>query len=569
MNNGEFYSSREHNYIGENRNFPAELYRKPFEENPLGSELADLGQETTTLGNKQPTSKAGGDGGTKTLVEQVFNSIRSVATAAVAVSAIVVTGSVMSSTASANLISIDVGSSYVEYEMEISDSTDDLFVILEAPGEKLSETEITEGGVHQGRVEGLKPEWEYVLSLVTRDPVLGDITRFQHKFQTEKHQEYVPDPPNSTASITAVTLADINLVRVDFDTENVERLTLRIGYPDGEWEDIELTPENISSGFALVSIPDTALAFEITPIIVFDGKTVEGEKFEATFENNLEVYPVVRLYEANQEILFNIKAITNGATYLRVESSAEHPATGDYYFNDTLFYTERQEMTFTVYLTDDTGAILSNQINLTIDTSSVESVPEYDMIFSNPRELGITYNKDGSINIYVYTNFECADESYFCMVTLDKYRAVGREKLLVFENLPNATYGLNYDICFEKDGVIYSVMSYIPSGAVGEIGFYEHYELVENELVLSLSDEKAVDLNSLRLLSSSGEEIIVKERDFVRDEDGHLTLRVSFSEPPELVTLYCMYAPFIHGMEFVGEYEGSIYTPLEIEILPY
>ena len=32
MNNSEFYTSREDNYIGENKAFPAEIYRKVIEE---------------------------------------------------------------------------------------------------------------------------------------------------------------------------------------------------------------------------------------------------------------------------------------------------------------------------------------------------------------------------------------------------------------------------------------------------------------------------------------------------------------------------------------------------------
>ncbi len=580
LNNGEFYTSREHNYVGENRQFPAEIYRKPFEENPSGRELADLGQETTSLGRKQPPKNE--KGGAKSLIEQVFNSIRSVATATVAVSAIVVTGTVMSSPLSADLVSIDVGSSYVEYQLEISDYAEDTFVILESASEKLTETKIEEDGVHTARVEGLKPEWEYSLSLVTRDPLLGDITRFTHKFQTEKYEEYVPDPPDqpdepdpppvipsATASIQAVTLTGVNLVRVDFQTENVDRLTLRIGYTNQEAEEIEISSADIQLGFALVNIPDTAPTFDVTPIVTSGERTIEGEAFNVHFENNLQISPVVRLYEYNKEISLDVKAITNGATHLHVESDSEYPATGDYYLDELLFYSERGEITLTVYLTDDTGAILSNQITLTIDTSTVESIPDYNMVFSNPSEVGLTFNEDGSINVYVYTGFECADESYFALVTLGEHRVKGRDSLIVFEDLPNDTYPISFDLCFEKDGIIYSVMSFVPSGTVGEIGFYEHYELTGSEFVLSLWDAKSVDLGSIRLLSSSGEEIHLSESDFVIDEDGYLTARVSFADQPESVILYLMYAPYVDGLEPVEEYKGSIYTPIEIEILPY
>lgn len=572
MNNGEFYTSREHNYIGENKHFPAEVYRKPFEENPLGQELVTTGQETTTLGKKQSPSKKG-KGGTKSLVEEVFNSIKSVATATVAVSAIVVSGTIMSSTVGAELVDIDIGSSYVEYQLEITDAGEDSFVILESSGERLSETKIEDDGVHSARVEGLKPEWEYTLLLVTKDAVLGDITRFSYTFQTMKYQEPVTDPPqqppapNATAIIRNVTLAGINQVRVDFDTENVDKLSLKIGYNDTA-EQVELSLSDISSGYALLTIPDTATSFTVTPIITSQEQTTEGEGFAASFENNLEISPMVRLYEYNKEIHLGVKAITNGATYLHVESSSEYPASGDYYLDELLFYTDRGEVALTVYLTDDTGAILSNQISLTIDTTMVESVPEYNYIFYNPSEVGLTYNEDGTINVYIYTGFECADESYFALVTLGEHKASGRDDLIVFEDLPNDTYPLNFDLCFEKDGVIYSVMTYYPSGSVGEIGFYEHYELTDGEFVLSLSDTKSVDLDSIRIVTSAGEEVLLSESDFVQDEYGYLTARVRFTDTTESVTLYILYAPYIDGLESVEEYKGSPYTPYEIEITP-
>lgn len=566
MNNGEFYTSHEHNYVGENKQFPAEIYRKPFEENSSGPELAALGRETTTLGRKQPPKNE--KGGAKSLVEQVFNSIRSVATATVAVSAIVVTGTVMSSPTSADLVSIDVGSSYVEYCLEITDHTEDTFVILESASEKLMEAEIQEDGLHTARVEGLKPEWEYSLSLVTRDPLLGDITRFTHKFQTEKYQEYVPDPPSATASIESVTLAGINLVRVEFKAENADRLTLRIGYTDQEAEEIEISSADLRLGFALMEIRDTAPSFDITPIVTSGEYTTEGEMYSVHFENNLEISPVVRLYDYNQEIHLGVKAITNSATYLHVESNTESPASGDYYLDGTLFYSEREEITLTVYLTDDTGAILSNQITLTVDTSKVDPIPEYNINYCNPSDVGLTFNEDGTINVYVRTDFECADESYFAMVTLGEHRVKSRDNLIVFENLPNDTYPLSFDLCFEKDGITYSAMSYIPSGVVGEIRFQENCQLTGNEFTLSIYDKKYIDLNSIRLLCSSGEEITLTESDFVPNDEGYLTFTTSFNQPPEYVTLYCMYAPFVGGLEGLEEYEGSIYTPIEIEILP-
>ena len=193
MNNGEFYLSREENYIGENKRFPAEIYKKVIEDNPLGKEKADLGKEITTLQEKKRIK--GKEKDSRGFVEKVFKSIKSVATTAtVATSAIVITSTIITSSISANLVNLDVGSNYIEYEIEISDINDEnCFLVVSGTDEAITEKEIQENGVYKGRVEGLKPEWEYTISVVSRDNVLGEITHFQHKLQTQKHTEYAPD----------------------------------------------------------------------------------------------------------------------------------------------------------------------------------------------------------------------------------------------------------------------------------------------------------------------------------------------------------------------------------------
>ena len=223
MNNGEYYVSREDNYVGENKSFPAEIYRKVIEENSLGRETADRGREITTLQKRSGAEKRNKDGSNKTLIDKVFNSVKSIATTAtVAVSAIVVSSTVMANTVNAELVDIDVGSDYVEYEMQISDmgEKDDCFVIVSSPSETIHESEIYENGLQSARIEGLNPEWEYTLSVVSRDGIVGDITCFQHKFQTEKHQEYAPDPPPESYN-GAYEIPDINNAAVDWSEKQM------------------------------------------------------------------------------------------------------------------------------------------------------------------------------------------------------------------------------------------------------------------------------------------------------------------------------------------------------------
>ena len=90
MNNGEFFSSGEYNASSEYKHFPAEVYKKPFEENESGKENSDLGKETVSLQTKQRPKSNGGV--VKTLIDKLFGSLKSVAvTTTVAAASLVIT----------------------------------------------------------------------------------------------------------------------------------------------------------------------------------------------------------------------------------------------------------------------------------------------------------------------------------------------------------------------------------------------------------------------------------------------------------------------------------------------
>lgn len=673
VNNGEFYASREHNYIGENKSFPAEIYRKTAEENLLGREIADCGKEVTVLQEKKVEEKRNAGSSAKTLVDKVFKSLKGIAaTAAISVSAVVVATTVITNTLSADLTSLDVGSDYVEYELEISDMEGEYcYVLIGSSGKTDQQIPIQENGTHKGRVEGLMPEWEYTLSVVSRDPVLGNITHFECKFQTEEHAEYLPDPPNSypgryevpdinsaavdwssdemilpivfenideryyymltvtdkdgnplhqisgsdrgdaainlsgtnsyygftfaiygvgtseerlivshdlgihdlgrpTVDITGITLAGENLVRIDYTCANTDGITLRMGYTD-VYEDVPLTAAEISAGYTVISVPETATTFTVTPILTAYGYTLMREPIEKEFTNNLEVEPVVNLDDGNMTIVFRMRAVTNGATYVHVESSVADPATGDYSFWDgelQLSYTERTRMSFTLYLTDDMGAKLSNEISLTVDTTEPESIPAYTMNYKNPGDVGVTYNEDGTINVYIKTDFECEDESYYCEIKLGIYRFKTRDKIAVIRNIPNDNYPVEYAVGFDRDGWMHTVYTVIPSGTINELYLSADCTLVGNSLTIAVGSYHNLDLNSIKVISSDGQEIFITESDFVIDEYENLSVTVTFDNAPEYVTLQLMISPNSDGMEMIEDYDGSLYTYYETVIQP-
>jgi hypothetical protein len=266
-----------------------------------------------------------------------------------------------------------------------------------------------------------------------------------------------------------------------------------------------------------------------------------------------------------------INAIMNGATHLHVESPDDESCAGDHGIWDgkaLVFYNERSQMSFTLYLTDDTGARLSNEVSITVDTTQIESSPEYVMNYRNPGDIGVTYNDDGTINVYVYTDFECEDEQYYCQVELGRYVIKSREKLVVFKNLPNDTYPIKYSVSYTKDGVQYSIMSVTPSGTVNELHFNEYCTLEGNVFTITVGDPPSIDVSNIKIISSDGQEKQITESDLVLNDAGDRVATLEFDIAPDYVTVCVMICTNSLGAEFVEEYGGSIYTPYETNVYP-
>lgn len=131
MNQGEFYGASEYNAISEYKHFPAEIYRKPQEENKCGKEDADLGKEATSLQTKPKNAKKSNDTGN--VIDKIFNGIRGAATVAtVAAASVVVTSSFAAGAPKAELLSYECSDTYIEYEIKITglDDEGDYAIVL-------------------------------------------------------------------------------------------------------------------------------------------------------------------------------------------------------------------------------------------------------------------------------------------------------------------------------------------------------------------------------------------------------------------------------------------------------
>ena len=573
MSQGEFYGTNEYNTINEYKHFPAEMYQKTWEENECGREEADLGKETTSLQSKPQRIKQSGQA--KTLIDKLFHSVRGVATAAtVAAASTVVVTTLVTSAPQAELVGYECGDTYIEYEMQVSGLEEDgeYAIVLSTTNEEDKEVELNDDGVYRNRIEGLKPQWEYTLSLVQYDSLLGEIRHFEAKLQTLKHsnQEPIPPPAPEPMSTPSVTVTDteivgINKIRLYFthsDLPDESTVELDVLFGDASTARLVLAGEDIAKGYAELTMGSSA-TLTVTPTVVADSngemlRTV-CEAYTHTFAQTFAVETMVGLYDG--AVTFYPIGITCGAEYVSITSS-EAPGTAELVWLEDvirLWYTTEDVITYSMHFSDDTGAVLSNTVTVTVDTSIVPPSTGYHMQTPNPSDVSITYNDDGTVNLYIQTKFESERTELYYQISLDSIRYVSRDPLARIEHIPDQSYALRYDVCMDINGVQYSIFSVSPSGMVNEAYLYLEYILENNILSLQIyKEDMHADMNSVRLLSSGGEEILLTETDFVyNDMSGSYDYEVEFSKQTDAVVISMMANPYYEGLESIDSYIGN------------
>ena len=581
MSQGEFYGTNEYNTINEYKHFPAEMYQKTWEENECGREEADLGKETASLQSKPQRIKQSGQA--KTLIDKLFHSVRGVATAAtVAAASTVVVTTLVTSAPQAELVGYECGDTYIEYEMQVSGLEEDgeYAIVLSTTNEEDKEVELNDDGVYRNRIEGLKPQWEYTLSLVQYDSLLGEIRHFEANLQTLKHsnQEPIPPPAPEPMSTPSVTVTDteivgINKIRLYFthsDLPDESMVEFDVQFGDLSLDRIVLTPVDIERGYVELWMEASA-SLTVTPSVIAmdngeDVKTVCAE-YTHIFEETFQAEVMVGLYE--QVITVYPVAITGGAERISVTSSLAPDTPELVWLEDAvnLWYDTAGVITYTMYLSNDDGDILSNVVTVTVDTAVTKPTVDFGMNYKNPGDVCITYNDDGSINLYIQTDFEAQSEDLYYQITVGGVRYTSREPLARIEHIPDQSYSLTYDVCIDVNGVPYSIYRVTPSGMLNEPYFYWQGFLQEKAVLLQLyKDAMYLDLSSVRLVSSQGEEILLGEADFVYNAvTDSYDLEIELSEYAEEATVFLVANPYYEGLEQIS-YIGNVGKIIEITL---
>ncbi len=501
--------------------------------------------------------------------------------ATVATVALVGSVAITSSTPKVELVNFEVGNTSVQYEMIIDDIDYDkeYSIVISTTNEDDITFSVFDNGLYENVVEGLKPEWEYSLSFVSFDEYLGKTIIFEKVFQTYKEPS-VPPVPNYQLNVTGVSLVGIDEVEVYFDFDNLDETCSEIYFeleysPDVEKDLIYLRESDFIKGCVTVYINGDYNSFSLTPIVKYeDGqKQKEFATYNHTFENVLDTDVFVDTQTG--EIIFYLKSLSNGASRVVVEDVA----TGEIVYDDKLYfqptdsYNENSPSTlsYKLYLINDDGLKVSNDCYVTVDTTFTLN-SDYVFNYKNTGEVGITYNNDDTVNVYIKTDFSSDNEELYYQVTLGERRFKSREKIFEAIGIYNDACPLIYDVCIDVNGVQYSIYNVYPSGAILEqsvYGILEH-KIVDNNLELYFAADflDIINLDTIRLMSSVGEEILPLVTDWVFDENMKLySYTTTLQNEFEFIQLYAMFAPYADQMQDIQEYKGSIecnfYTILE------
>lgn len=156
------------------------------------------------------------------------------------------------------------------------------------------------------------------------------------------------------------------------------------------------------------------------------------------------------------------------------------PLTEAFYFNSIPLDTAAE---LTVCAIDGEGDPVGQIYTYTVSRADAKEnyVSPY-MSCVNPGDALVTYNDDGTINIYRRVDFQSDDSrvSYNAFlyggfsvdpetgrtVYTDCYDLIGRDTFAVIEHIPERQYLLLYHFLFEYNGVCYTMYTEMPSGSI-------------------------------------------------------------------------------------------------------
>lgn len=182
------------------------------------------------------------------------------------------------------------------------------------------------------------------------------------------------------------------------------------------------------------------------------------------------------------------------------------------------------EYSFVFYLTANGEETQVGETTNTLSMIEILDLPPYYCNTPNPGDVLVTYNDDGTSNVYLYMNVqETTYDMYYKAYLVDVvdnsiyYECSGSDDVAVFSNIPKGQYSIRVGAMLNDNGISYSMYDMQwPSGSIyvglDQDGYYygesgsAYYDSGTGELAISVSGKV---MGNLRLvLTPTGEQPI-------------------------------------------------------------
>ena len=181
------------------------------------------------------------------------------------------------------------------------------------------------------------------------------------------------------------------------------------------------------------------------------------------------------------------------------------------------------DYTFTYFLTANGQETQAGEITRTLSILEFPDLPPLFCLNPNPGDTLITYNEDGTSNVYLYMNVQETEyDLYYKVYLVDVaysdgsvfFEYAGKENVAVLRNIPAGRYSIKYAVLINDGETCYSVYSQgYPSGVIvtglDEDGYYPgsgggtSYDSATGELFVSVSGKVVGDLR-VTVISDDG-----------------------------------------------------------------
>ena len=555
LNNKEIIFSDENKEIKEDNNIsrkdqPTETgnYKKnSLKKDSSNEQLNKSNTSANNISSQAPTS----------------NIISTASAATAGVVAIAAISIVMATPPILELLNFNVGGDYLDYTIETYDYVEGIsyFVEIKDNDNYHYKKQIETPGIYEEIISDLTPSTHYTYMFIGYDEAQDYKIYYEKEFYTKF---------NYLATYNKYNLADCkirwltNYGETPEEDENYYRIIIPTKFTnntDNQYE-YRITLFNDEGLNEVYQGINSEVIFEIprdhkTAQLKYESILIEDDKEiicdtlitePYTFEIGFDIYDIgIDYYYSTAYVMIDIHAPYDYSMFYYTSTDPTPQELGLWEKSNLSFYSE--ETTYHFYMVNELGEKILDEVTYTLSPIEKMDVP---ISYSNPQELTITYNENGSVNAYLDTQFECEDPDVYYMIRFfdEKYGVtdyVSRNRYASIEDLViNNNYSLTYSTFKKIDGVSHCFYYVAPSGTLSiEEPTYTVQASIDYSLdtpVFNFSNYSSFrfDLNSMYLIFDNGERFDIPKESFIEEGTHSYSLSVELQTGIESADLHVM-----------------------------